>query len=166
MFDCVPKTPCCLQRKKKQIIIILYNFINCLAVQILNKLCTIKQQQDEYNQRDVYYVCVKRITLSNCLRSFSPSSRDFPSVIRNIRKLGAENYFTDHRTANTIYGFREIQFRVLKYTTVIRIRKNLSNLPFLSKRQLQSENSECVYVNNPLQTVLKHFKLYILTQIV
>ena len=44
--------------------------------------------------------------------------------------------------------------------TVIRIHKNLSNIPFLSK----GENS--VDVNNPLETVSKHLKLYILTQIV
>ena len=43
------------------------------------------------------------ITLCNCLCS-SPSFRD---VIWNIGKFGAENYFTDHRTANTIYGFRD-----------------------------------------------------------
>ena len=42
------------------------------------------------------------------------------------------------------------------------IRKNLSNLPFLSK----TRREQCVDVNNPLQTVLKLFKLYILTQIV
>ena len=60
-----------------------------------------------------FCVCVKRITLCNCLCSSSPSSpsprssRDFASVIRNIGKFGAKNYFTDHRTANTIYGFRD-----------------------------------------------------------
>ena len=54
-----------------------------------------------------YCVCVKRITLCNCLCSSSPSSCDFASVIPNIGKFGAKNYFTDHRTANTIYGFRD-----------------------------------------------------------
>ena len=54
-------------------------------------------------------VCVKRITLCICLCSSSSSSpsRDFASVIRNIGKFGAKNYFTDHRTANTIYRFRD-----------------------------------------------------------
>ena len=58
-------------------------------------------------------VCVKCITLCNCLcssslSSLSPrSSRDFDSVIQNIGKFGKKNYFTDHRTANTIYGFRD-----------------------------------------------------------
>ena len=47
-------------------------------------------------------VCVKRITLCNCLCSSSLSSRNFASVIRNIGKFGAKNYFTDHKTANTI----------------------------------------------------------------
>ena len=60
-----------------------------------------------FNSLWLYCVCVKRITLCNCLRSSSPSSRDFASVIRNIGKFGAKNYFTDHRTANTIYGFRD-----------------------------------------------------------
>ena len=44
---------------------------------------------------------MKRITVCNCLCS---SSSFFASVIRNIR---AKNYFTDHRTANTIHGFRD-----------------------------------------------------------
>ena len=43
----------------------------------------------------------------NAYCSSFPSSRDFASVIRNIGKFGAKNYFTDHRTANTIYGFRD-----------------------------------------------------------
>ena len=48
-------------------------------------------------------------TTSNGLCSSSPfSSREFSSVIRNIGKFGAKNYFTDHRTANTIYSFRDL----------------------------------------------------------
>ena len=44
----------------------------------------------------------------HCLcSSSSPSPRDFASVIRNIGKFVAKNYFTDHRTANTIDGFRD-----------------------------------------------------------
>ena len=57
----------------------------------------------------LYCVCVKRITLCNCLCSSSPSSfpsRAFASVIRNVGKFGAKNYFTDHQTANGIYRFR------------------------------------------------------------
>ena len=68
-----------------------------------------------------FCVCVKRITHCNCLCFSSSSSCDFASVIRNIRKFGA-------KTANIR------SFRSLKYTVIIRIRKNLSNLPFLYKR--------------------------------
>ena len=62
------------------------------------------------------------------------------------------------------YMVLEIQLQSLKYTTVIRICKNLSNFPFLSRAITRRE--QFVDVNNPLQTVFKHFKLYILTQIV
>ena len=55
-------------------------------------------------------VCVKRITLCNCLcSSSSPSSSShFPtSLIQNIEEFGAKNCFTDHRTANTVHGLRD-----------------------------------------------------------
>ena len=49
-----------------------------------------------------FCVCVKRITLCNCLCSSSSSfSRKFASVIRNIGKFGGKTYFTDHGTGNT-----------------------------------------------------------------
>ena len=36
------------------------------------------------------------------------SSSRFPaSIIQNIVEFGAKNYFTDHRAANTIHGFRD-----------------------------------------------------------
>ena len=58
-----------------------------------------------------------RITLCSCLCSSSPSSssssRDSASVIRNIEKFGAKNYFTDHRTTNTMYPLRD-SFPILK----------------------------------------------------
>ena len=38
--------------------ILLYNFINCPALQTLNKLCITKQQESKYNQRDVYFLCI------------------------------------------------------------------------------------------------------------
>ena len=76
------------------------------------------------------YFYVKHITFWNCL--CSSSSRDSVNVIRNIGEFGAKNYFTEHRTANKIHGFR-YSVSVLKYTAVIRIRKCLSNFPFLSK---------------------------------
>ena len=54
-----------------------------------------------------FCVCVKRITLCSCLCS---SSSCFPSsLIRNIGKFGAKNYFTDHWTANTIQLFVPIE---------------------------------------------------------
>ena len=52
-------------------------------------------------------VCVKRITLCNCLCSFS--SCFSASLIRNIGEFGAKNYFTDHRTGNTIQLFVPIE---------------------------------------------------------
>ena len=60
-----------------------------------------------------FCVCVKRITLCYCLCSSSPSclsspSRDFASLIWNIEKFEAKNNFTDHQTANIIYGFRNL----------------------------------------------------------
>ena len=55
-----------------------------------------------------YCVCVKCITLCNCLCSSSPSSsRDFASVIPNIEKFEAKSYFTDHQTGNTTYSSKE-----------------------------------------------------------
>ena len=75
-------------------------------------------------------VCAKCIMLCNCL--CSSSSRHSASIIWNIQKFGAKNYFTDHQTTQYKTVF-EIQFWSLKYTAVIRIRKNLSNFPFLSK---------------------------------
>ena len=47
----------------------------------------------------IYCVCVKRITLCNCLCS---SSRFSASL---IREFGAKNYFADHLTAKTIQLF-------------------------------------------------------------
>ena len=56
----------------------------------------------------VFGVCVKCIMLCSCLCSSSfPSSRDVASVIQNVGKFGAKNYFTDYRTDNTIHGFRD-----------------------------------------------------------
>ena len=55
-----------------------------------------------------YCVCVKRITLCNCLCSSSPSSSRFSaSAIWNIGEFGAKSYFTDHQRANTIHCFTD-----------------------------------------------------------
>ena len=55
-----------------------------------------------------FCVCLKRITLCNCLCS-SPSSlsRFSASAIRNIGEFGAKSYFTDHQRANTIHCFTD-----------------------------------------------------------
>ena len=45
--------------------------------------------------------CVKRIMLCNCLCFYS--SCFSASIIRNIGEFRAKNYFTDHRTANTMH---------------------------------------------------------------
>ena len=56
-----------------------------------------------------------------------------------------------HTTKQLIqYMVLGIQFRSLKYTAVIRIRKNLSNFPFIPN---DTRRDHCVDVNNPLQTV-------------
>ena len=82
-----------------------------------------------------YCVCVKGITLCNCLCSSSPSSssRHFTSVIRNIEKFGAKTIL---QTKEQLIQFTvlKIWFRSLKYMAVISIRKNLKNITFLSKR--------------------------------
>ena len=61
---------------------------------------------------EYFYVCVKRKMPCLCLSS-SSSSCDSASLIRNIEEFGAKSYFTDHRTAKAIHGFR-YSFPVLK----------------------------------------------------
>ena len=80
-----------------------------------------------------YCVCMKRITLCNCLGSSSPSSsRDFASVILNITKFKEKDYFTDHWTSNTIFGFRD-SVPVLKIHDCYRDTQKLeqSSIPIL-----------------------------------
>ena len=60
----------------------------------------------------------------------------FPSFFSRYpeyQEIRSKNYFTDHRQLIQLTVL-EIQFRYLKYMTVTKIRKNLSNIPFLSKR--------------------------------
>ena len=52
--------------------------------------------------RNVFCVYVKRIAPCSCLCS-SSSFRFSASLIWNIGEFEAKSYFTDHRTANTIY---------------------------------------------------------------
>ena len=97
------------------------------------------EKQYVFHIKTHFCVCVKRITLCNCLCSSSPSSpsprssRDFASVVGNIEKFGAKTIL---QTTKQLIQFvvLEIQFRSLKYMTVISIRKNLSNISFLSNR--------------------------------
>ena len=53
-----------------------------------------------------YWVCVKRIAHCNCRCS---SFRFSASFIGNIGEFGAKEYFTDHRTANTLKLFVSIK---------------------------------------------------------
>ena len=85
-------------------------FLNITKVPVFGAKMLISAERKLYL---TFCVCVKRITLCNCLYSSSSSrpsprsSREFASVIRNIGKFGAKNYFTDHKTANTIYGLMD-----------------------------------------------------------
>ena len=78
-----------------------------------HKICCAVKYLIFFNIKDEtisFCICVKRITLCNCLCS-SPSSSSrscfSASLIQNIREFRAKNYFTDHLTANTIHDFRE-----------------------------------------------------------
>ena len=95
-----------------------------------------------------FWVCMKRITLCNCLCSSSCFSA---SRIRNIGEFGVKNNFTDHRTANTIYVFRD-SFSVLKIHGCY---QNSQKFEQLSIQAMQGEQLQCVDVNNPLQTAFK-----------
>ena len=75
-------------------------------------------------QHLIYFcVCVKRITLCNCL--CSSSSCCFPASV--IRILGNSEQKNSLQTIEQLmqYTVLEIQFRSVKHTTVLRIRKNL-----------------------------------------
>ena len=83
-----------------------------------------------------FCVCVKRVTLCNCLCSSScscSSSCFSSSVIRNIEEFGARNYFTDLRIANTIHDFRN-SIPVLKTYDCDQDTQKFGNFPFIPKR--------------------------------
>ena len=63
----------------------------------------IKMENCDIVVLEIYFVCVKRIKLCNCL--CSSSSRFSANLIQNIEVFGAKKYFTDHSTANTIQLF-------------------------------------------------------------
>ena len=97
-------------KKRFEILLKVINRIyneNCEIHEVIDASIIDVCTEESVLPEQLFCVCVKRITLCNCLCFSSPSSCDFASVIRNIGKFGAKNYFTDHRTANTIYGFRD-----------------------------------------------------------
>ena len=105
----------CLKSIKRALVIYLQAFvylkikIDCTFSKFTNLNVNVANRRP-WKYADLYAdfcVCVKRITLCNCVCSSSSfsSSRDSASVIRNIREFGAKNYFTDHRRANTMHGF-------------------------------------------------------------
>ena len=110
-------------------------YMECTFSTILNtRRNKTKESSKKSNRLYHYCVCVKRITLCNCLCSSSPSSPSRSSALSGIS--GNSEQKTILQTTEQLMQFMvlEIQFRSLKYMTVIRIRKNLSNIPFLSKR--------------------------------
>ena len=113
----------------------------------------------------IYCVCVKRITLCNCLCcSSSPCSRFSASLVRNIGEFGAKKNILRTIEQPIQYRVLDSHLQSLKYMAVNRIRKNLSNFPFLSKRYRAI--TVCWSEKTHFKQFLNVFILYILTQIV
>ena len=96
-------------KKRFEILLKVINRIyneNCEIHEVIDASIIDVCTEESVLPEQLFCVCVKRITLCNCLCFSSPSSCDFASVIRNIGKFGAKNYFTDHRTANRIHDLR------------------------------------------------------------
>ena len=90
-------------KKRFEILLKVINRIyneNCEIHELIDASIIDVCTEEEVLPEQFFFVCVKRITLCNCLCFSSPSSCDFASVIRNIGKFGA-------KTANTIDCFRE-----------------------------------------------------------
>ena len=66
------------------------------------------------------------------------------SLIRNIGEFGAKNYFTDHRTPNTIHGFRD-SFEVLKIHGCYQDLQKFEQLSIQS-RYAYSIETYCVHI--------------------
>ena len=114
-----------------------------------------------------FCIYVKYMMLCNCLCS---SSCDFASLIHNIKKFRAKNCLTDHQRANTIHDFRdsvlEIMWLLLGYANTQLLLGYTKIWAAFHSYPSDTRQEQCVNVYNPLQTVFKHFKLYILAQIV
>ena len=138
--------------------------LNVLSQLILHSVCQYDAQNTARNnifQRGfpcchsisiflVFCVCVKGITLCNCLCSFCVCLKRITFAIACVLLLllflvflpvlsgisGNSEQKAILQTAKELiqYTVLQIQFRSLKYTTVIRIRKHLSNFPFRPKR--------------------------------
>ena len=86
---------------------------------------------------------------------FSFFSSSFFCVIRNIEKFGAKNYFTDLRTTNTIYRFRD-SVPVLEihdcYQDMQKFEQHSISIQAIAKRREQC----CVHAN--IQPTSKSFE--------
>ena len=140
-----------------------------IATKLLKTLKWIENKQVYFLLKSLllsfYCVCVKRITLCNCLCSSSASSpsRFSASAIRNIGEFGAKGYFTDHQRVNTIHYFTD-SVPVLKIYNCYQDTQTFEQLSIST--QAITRREQCVDVSNPLQTIFKYFKLYVITQIV
>lgn len=100
--------------------------------------------------------------LCNSLRS--SSSCDFNPEYQNSGEFGAKGYFTDHRTAKKILGFRD-SFLALKIRQCYS--DTQTNEQFSPIQAIATKRLQCVDVNRSLKTsISKVFILFILTQIV
>ena len=88
--------------------------------------------------------------LCNSLRS--SSSCDFNPEYQNSGEFGAKGYFTDHRTAKKILGFRD-SFLALKIRQCYS--DTQTNEQFSPIQAIATKRLQCVDVNSPLQTVFK-----------
>ena len=100
-----------------------------------------------------YCVCVNRLTLCNCLCSSPSSSRALPAL-SGISGNSEQKTILQTTERLMQYTVLKIRFRSLKYMAVIRIRNNLNNFPFLSKRYEARKVCRCIQPTpNSFQTL-------------
>ena len=139
-----------------------------IATKLLKTLKWIENKQVYFLLKSLllsfYCVCVKRITLCNCLCSSSASSpsRFSASAIRNIGEFGAKGYFTDHQRVNTIHYFTD-SVPVLKIYNCYQDAQTFEQLSIST--QALTRREQCADVSNPLQINTSKYS-YVLTQIV